>query len=55
MRALEEALDPSPIAVGLFELVVAVEHEGDRWALKDEGADLVIADLGDIFEQALAP
>ena len=40
---------------GGFELVVAVEHEGDRWALKDEGADLVIADLGDIFEQALAP
>lgn len=40
---------------GGFELVVAVEQEGSPRALLDEGADLVVADLGDLIEQALAP
>lgn len=40
---------------GGFELVVAVEQEGDGRALLAEGADRVIADLGDILEQVLAP
>ena len=38
---------------GGFELVVAVEQEGDGRALLAEGADLVVADLGDILEQVL--
>jgi HAD superfamily hydrolase (TIGR01509 family) len=39
---------------GGFELVVAVEQEGNPRALLAEGADLVVADLGDILEQVLA-
>ena len=39
---------------GGFELVVAVEQEGNPRALLDQGADLVVADLGDLLEQVLA-
>jgi HAD superfamily hydrolase (TIGR01509 family) len=39
---------------GGFEVVVAVEHEGDPRALVAEGADRVVADLGDLIEQAVA-
>jgi hypothetical protein len=40
---------------GGFELVVAVDQEGNAKALRDRGADLVVADLGEILEHALAP
>jgi len=39
---------------GGFEVVVAVDQEGEGDALRAEGADLVVADLGDILELALA-
>jgi HAD superfamily hydrolase (TIGR01509 family) len=39
---------------GGFELVVAVEQEGDSRALLAEGADRVVTDLGDILEQVIA-
>jgi beta-phosphoglucomutase-like phosphatase (HAD superfamily) len=39
---------------GGFELVVAVEQEGDSRALLAEGADRVVTDLGDILEQVVA-
>jgi len=39
---------------GHFELVVGVEQDGDGRALLAEGADRVISDLGDIFEQVVA-
>jgi HAD superfamily hydrolase (TIGR01509 family) len=38
---------------GGFELVVAVEQEGSPRALIAEGADLVVADLGDLIEHVL--
>lgn len=38
---------------GGFELVVAVEGEGDAAALRAEGADRVVTDLGEILESAL--
>ncbi len=37
-----------------FELVVAVDQEGASGALRARGADLVVADLGEILERALA-
>lgn len=40
---------------GGFELVVAVEQEGSPRTLLAEGADLVVADLGDMIEHVLAP
>jgi HAD superfamily hydrolase (TIGR01509 family) len=40
---------------GGFELVVAVDQEGNAKALRERGADLVVADLGEILEHALAP
>lgn len=40
---------------GGFELVVAVQQEGDGRALLAEGADRVVTDLGDILEHVLAP
>jgi beta-phosphoglucomutase-like phosphatase (HAD superfamily) len=39
---------------GNFELVVAVEQDGDAAALRAHGADRVVTDLGEILEQALA-
>lgn len=39
---------------GGFELVVAVDQEGRGGALRARGADLVVSDLGDILERALA-
>jgi HAD superfamily hydrolase (TIGR01509 family) len=39
---------------GGFELVVAVEQEGDSRTLLAEGADRVVTDLGDILEQVVA-
>lgn len=39
---------------GGFELVVAVDQEGNAQALRAQGADLVVADLGEILEHALA-
>jgi beta-phosphoglucomutase-like phosphatase (HAD superfamily) len=38
---------------GGFELVVAVEQEGDAKALRARGADLVVSDLGQILERAV--
>jgi beta-phosphoglucomutase-like phosphatase (HAD superfamily) len=38
---------------GGFSLVVAVDQEGNAEALRRVGADLVVADLGEILEQAL--
>ena len=38
---------------GGFELVVAVEQEGDAKALRAHGADLVISDLGQMLERSL--
>ena len=40
---------------GGFELVVAVEQEGNPRALLAEGADLVVADLGDMLAHVLTP
>jgi HAD superfamily hydrolase (TIGR01509 family) len=40
--------------VGGFELVVAVDQGTDVRALRDRGADLVVSDLGDLLEHALA-
>jgi len=48
---------PDGVAAGRaggFEVVVAVDQEGDGDALRARGADLVVADLGDILEHALA-
>lgn len=48
---------PDGVAAGRaggFELVVAVDQEGRGAALHGRGADLVVTDLGDILEQALA-
>ncbi len=39
---------------GGFELVVAVGQEGNTQTLRAHGADLVVADLGEILERALA-
>jgi HAD superfamily hydrolase (TIGR01509 family) len=39
---------------GGFELVVAVDQSGDANALRAQGADLVVADLGEILEHAVA-
>lgn len=39
---------------GGFDLVVAVDHGGEAGALRARGADLVVSDLGDIVERALA-
>lgn len=39
---------------GGFELVVAVDQEGNAQALQAQGADLVVADLGEILEHAVA-
>ena len=39
---------------GGFELVVAVDQGTDVRALRDRGADLVVPDLGDLLEHALA-
>ena len=39
---------------GGFERVVAVDREGDARALRAEGPDLVVADLGEILERSLA-
>lgn len=39
---------------GGFELVVAVEQDGDGKALRAHGADLVVSDLGQILERAVA-
>jgi HAD superfamily hydrolase (TIGR01509 family) len=39
---------------GGFELVVAVDHGGEANALRAEGADRVVSDLGEILAQALA-
>jgi HAD superfamily hydrolase (TIGR01509 family) len=38
---------------GGFELVVAVEQDGDARVLRARGADLVVSDLGQILERAL--
>jgi beta-phosphoglucomutase-like phosphatase (HAD superfamily) len=38
---------------GGFELVVAVEQDGNRKALETCGADLVISDLGEMLERSL--
>ena len=38
---------------GGFELVVAVDRGGEATALRDRGADLVIADLGELLERQL--
>ena len=38
---------------GGFELVVAVEQDGNRKALEARGADLVIGDLGQMLERSL--
>jgi beta-phosphoglucomutase-like phosphatase (HAD superfamily) len=40
--------------VGGFELVVAIDQAGEARALRAAGADLVVADLGEILEHALA-
>ena len=39
---------------GGFGLVVAVEQDGNAEALRARGADLVVADLGEILERELA-
>ena len=39
---------------GHFELVVAVEQDGNAASLRSHGADRVVTDLGEILEQALA-
>ncbi len=39
---------------GRFELVVAVEQDGNAANLRAHGADRVVTDLGEILEQALA-
>ena len=38
---------------GGFELVVAVDQEGNAKALRARGADVVVSDLGEILERAL--
>jgi beta-phosphoglucomutase-like phosphatase (HAD superfamily) len=38
---------------GGFGLVVAVEQDGNAEALRARGADLVVADLGEILEREL--
>lgn len=48
---------PDGVAAGRaggFELVVAVSHEGGAEALRREGADLVVTDLGEILERGVA-
>jgi HAD superfamily hydrolase (TIGR01509 family) len=48
---------PDGVAAGRaggFELIVAVDQTGDGEALRAEGADLVVADLGELLEQRLA-
>ena len=39
---------------GHFEVVVAVEQDGNAASLRSHGADRVVTDLGEILEQALA-
>jgi HAD superfamily hydrolase (TIGR01509 family) len=39
---------------GGFGLVIAVDQEGNAQSLRTQGADLVVADLGEILEHALA-
>jgi HAD superfamily hydrolase (TIGR01509 family) len=39
---------------GGFELVVAVEQDGNGQALRAHGADLVVSDLGQLLERALS-
>ena len=39
---------------GGFELVVGVDQFGQAGALQAQGADLVVADLGEILEMRLA-
>lgn len=48
---------PDGVAAGRaggFELVVAVSHEGGAEALRRQGADLVVTDLGEILERGVA-
>ena len=40
---------------GKFELVVAVDRNGDASGLRARGADLVVTDLGALLERQLAP
>lgn len=47
---------PDGVAAGRaagFELVVAVDRDGRARALQEEGADLVVADLGELLERQL--
>lgn len=39
---------------GGFDVVVAVDHGGESEALRAQGADVVVSDLGEILAQALA-
>jgi beta-phosphoglucomutase-like phosphatase (HAD superfamily) len=48
---------PDGVAAGRaggFELVVAVDQSGEADTLRAQGADLVVAELGDILERELA-
>ena len=47
---------PDGVAAGRaagFELVVAVDRDGRARALQEQGADLVVADLGELLERQL--
>ena len=38
-----------PINAGNFGLVIGVDRKGDAGALRDNGADIVVNDLGEIM------